>query len=176
MWDCPAAGECSVIGGREFPISDQGGGAIMGLRLIQKTLLAADGLLTITPLAEEVLAHFKHDLDEIVTWSKSARPCDYGQFSPAIFAHANNSDELAVDLLSQTAADIEMWLGGLRKLGANRVCLMGSIGERIVPWLKPLSNNCWSPRPGMQWTEPSSWQRANTIYMPMKRRQHEFPR
>ncbi len=109
----------------------------MGLRLIQKTLLAADGLLPITPLADEVLSHFKYDLDEIVTWSKRARPCDYGQFSPAIFAHANESDELAVDMLTQTAADIEMWLGGLRKLGATRVCLMGSIGERIVPWIKP---------------------------------------
>ena len=37
-------GEQHVVGGREFPISDQGGGAVMGLRLIQQVLLAEDGI------------------------------------------------------------------------------------------------------------------------------------
>ena len=33
-------GEQHIVGGREFPISDQGGGAVTGLRLIQHVLLA----------------------------------------------------------------------------------------------------------------------------------------
>ncbi len=36
--------EQHVVGGREFPISDQGGGAVMGLRLVQQVLLAEDGI------------------------------------------------------------------------------------------------------------------------------------
>ncbi|MCW8330133.1 N-acetylglucosamine kinase [Photobacterium sp. SDRW27] len=130
-------GEQQVIGGREFPISDQGGGAVMGLRLIQQVLLSIDEIIPHTPLAQHVMTHFNHDVDAIVSWSKTARPCDYGQFSPAIFAHAEEGDSLAIGLLKQTAADVEMWLSALVKRGASQICLMGSIGERIQPWLAP---------------------------------------
>ena len=130
-------GRQHVVGGREFPISDQGGGAVMGLRLLQQVLLAHDGIRAMTPLAEDVLAHFNYDLDAIVSWSKTARPCDYGQFSPAIFAHADQEDTLATELLDQTAADIEMWIKALKKRGAGQICLMGSIAARIKPWLSP---------------------------------------
>ncbi|USD64802.1 N-acetylglucosamine kinase [Vibrio sp. SCSIO 43136] len=130
-------GQQQVVGGREFPISDQGGGAVMGLHLIQQVLLANDGIVEKTALAENVLEHFKHDIDAIVDWSKTARPCDYGQFSPAIFEHAALGDSLAIKLLKQTAADIEMYLTALNQRGATRIALMGSIGERIVEWLAP---------------------------------------
>ena len=78
-------GEQHVVGGREFPISDQGGGAVMGLRLVQQVLLADDGIIDKTPLCTHVMAHFNHDVDQVVEWSKTALPRDYGQFSPAIF-------------------------------------------------------------------------------------------
>lgn len=126
-----------VIGGREFPISDQGGGAVMGLRLIQQVLLSVDEIVPHTPLTQQVMNHFNHDVDAIVSWSKTARPCDYGQFSPAIFSRAADGDSLAVDLLKQTANDIEMLLSALTKRGAEKICLMGSIGEHIQPWLAP---------------------------------------
>ena len=126
-----------IIGGREFPISDQGGGAVMGLRLIQQVLLSIDDIVPHTPLAQHVMSHFDHDVDTIVSWSKTARPCDYGQFSPAIFAHAAEGDSLAITLLNQTAADVEMLLSALIKRGAEQICLMGSIGEHIQPWLVP---------------------------------------
>ncbi|MGR5064108.1 BadF/BadG/BcrA/BcrD ATPase family protein [Photobacterium sp. DNB22_13_2] len=129
--------EQHVVGGREFPISDQGGGAVMGLRLIQKALLAHDGICPMTPLAEHVIDHFDQDIDAIVSWSKTARPCDYGQFSPAIFSHAYQGDALGIELLNQTAADIEMWMMALVNRGAEQICLMGSIAERIKPWLIP---------------------------------------
>ncbi|KXF79614.1 BadF/BadG/BcrA/BcrD ATPase family protein [Enterovibrio coralii] len=134
-------GHQHVIGGREFPISDQGGGAIMGLRLIQQTLLAHDGLRSSSELAEYVLAHFNNDLDAIVSWSKTAMPRDYGQFSPKIFERAMERDELAMELLQDTANDIERLILGLNRKGANQIALMGSIGERIVPWLSPAAQS-----------------------------------
>ncbi|MFC1507824.1 BadF/BadG/BcrA/BcrD ATPase family protein [Pseudomonadota bacterium] len=136
-----------VVGGREFPISDHGGGAVMGLRLIQQVLLSVDEIVPHTPLAHHVMAHFEHDVDAIVSWSKTARPCDYGQFSPAIFAHAAEGDSLAIELLKQTADDVEMLLTALIKRGADQVCLMGSIGERIQAWLAPpLQNRLAQPQ------------------------------
>ncbi|KJG09830.1 N-acetylglucosamine kinase [Photobacterium kishitanii] len=130
-------GQQHVVGGREFPISDQGSGAIMGLRLIQQVLLSVDGIVPSTELAQHVLTHFDNDIDAIVSWSKTARPCDYGQFSPAIFTFATQNDSLAVSLLQQTAADIEMWMQALILRGASSICLMGGIGERIQAWLTP---------------------------------------
>lgn len=130
-------GEQHVVGGREFPISDQGGGAVMGLYLIQQVLLAEDGVIEKTPLAHHVMAHFNHDVDQIVEWSKSALPRDYGQFSPAIFQYAQQGDALGIKMLKQTAADIEMFLVALNRKGATRICLMGSIAERIKAWLSP---------------------------------------
>jgi len=132
-------GQQFVVGGREFPISDQGGGAIMGLHLIQQVLLTQDGIRPNTELAQHVMEHFEHDVDAIVTWSKSAKPRDYGQFCPAIFELAYQGDRLAVELLKQTAADIEMFLLALNQRGAHKIALMGSIGERIVDWLSPLA-------------------------------------
>ncbi|MEZ9057686.1 BadF/BadG/BcrA/BcrD ATPase family protein [Vibrio pelagius] len=131
-------GEQHVVGGREFPISDQGGGAVMGLRLIQQVLLAEDGIRPKTSLCQHVMNHFDNDVDNIVEWSKTAIPKDYGQFSPVIFQLANEDDELAIEMLKQTAADIEMFINALHRKGANQVCLMGSIAERILPWLSPV--------------------------------------
>ncbi|MBY6197035.1 BadF/BadG/BcrA/BcrD ATPase family protein [Vibrio hangzhouensis] len=130
-------GEQQVVGGREFPISDQGGGAVMGLRLIQEVLLIQDGIGAPSPLADIVMNHFDHDIDRIVDWSKSALPRDYGQFSPAIFEYAYLNDGLAKKLLLQTAQDIEMLLTALNQRGAKEICLMGSIAERIFDWLSP---------------------------------------
>lgn len=126
-----------VVGGREFPISDQGSGAMMGLSLIQKVILTHDGIRPHTRLSEHVMEHFDNDIDQIVEWSKSALPRDYGQFSPAIFSHAQQNDPLAIELLRQTASDIEMFLNALHRRGAERICLMGSIAERILNWLSP---------------------------------------
>ncbi len=126
-----------VVGGREFPISDQGSGAVMGLRLIQQVLLAEDNIRDKTPLAQHIMAHFENDVDNVVAWSKQALPRDYGQFSPAIFQYAQQGDTLAIEMLKQTAADIELFLMALNKRGATRICLMGSIAERILHWLSP---------------------------------------
>ncbi|WP_163392878.1 N-acetylglucosamine kinase [Enterovibrio norvegicus] len=134
-------GQQVVIGGREFPISDQGGGAVMGLRLIQQTLLAHDDLRPSSALSDYVFAHFNNDLDEIVSWSKTAKPRDYGQFSPKIFELAMQRDALAMELLQGSADDIERLILGLARKGASQIALMGSIGERIVAWLSPAAQS-----------------------------------
>ena len=108
---------------------------MMGLRLIQEVLLAVDGMKPFTPLATHVMATFDNSVDQVVEWSKTARPCDYGQFSPVVFEFAENRDPLAVDMLKQTATDVEMLFNGLLQKGAEEVAMMGSIGERIVDWL-----------------------------------------
>ena len=107
----------------------------MGLRLIQETLLTYDGMRPSTALSEHVLQHFGRSLDAIVSWSKTAKPCDYGQFSPKIFELAAQNDALAQNLLKGTAKDIERLIFRLKEIGATQIALMGGIGERIQNWL-----------------------------------------
>ncbi len=126
-----------VVGGREFPISDLGSGAMMGLDLIQQTLLAYDEIHPHTELSQHVFHYFEQDVDNIVTWSKTAKPKDYAQFAPLIFELADKGDELAVALLKKTANDIEMYLMALNRKGANKIALMGGIAQRIENWLSP---------------------------------------
>lgn len=130
-------GQQHVVGGREFPISDQGGGAIMGLRLIQQSLLAHDELIEKTALSHYIMAHFAHDLDAVVSWSKTAMPRDYGQFCPQIFEFALQKDPLAIALLQESATDIERLIFALHQKGAQQIALMGTIGEHIESWLSP---------------------------------------
>ncbi|MBD1572766.1 N-acetylglucosamine kinase [Vibrio sp. S17_S38] len=138
-------GQQHVVGGREFPISDQGSGAIMGLHLIQYTLLAQDQIKPHSNITQIVMQQFNQDVDAIVEWSKTARPCDYGQFSPQIFQCAQRSDPVAEELLQQTAADLDMYLNALHQRGANQIALMGGIGERIIPWLSKQSQQWLVP-------------------------------
>lgn len=109
----------------------------MGLNLIQKTLLSVDGITPSTELSEYVLRHFQSDIDCIVSWSKSAKPRDYAQFAPMVFELADKGDALAIELLRQTAKEIEQYLIALNKKGATKIALMGSIAERIEKWLSP---------------------------------------
>lgn len=139
-------GRQHVIGGREFPISDHGSGAMMGLKALQETLLGFDDIKEYTPLAEQIMSTFGHDIDAVVTWSKTAKPCDYAQFSPLIFQYAKQTDPLAISLLKQTAADIEMLLIALNQRGATEIALMGSIGEHILDWLNPTVSQ-WLVKP-----------------------------
>ncbi len=93
---------------------------MMGLRLIQQVLLAEDGIRNKTPLTKHVMNHFNNDVDANRGMVEGAIPKDYGQFSPVLFQWANEGDELAIEMLKQTAADIEMFVLALHRKGANR--------------------------------------------------------
>lgn len=129
------AGHITTLGGHEFPISDQGSGARLGLACIQQSLLAIEGITAASSLAEAIFSQFEQNIDNIVSWSKQALPRDYASFAPLIFQHAAH-DHLAKQLLQDTARDIELLLDALLHKGAERVALMGSIGRHIQPWLQ----------------------------------------
>lgn len=126
-------GQLTKIGGHEFPISDLGGGAIIGLQAIQKTLLACDGVIESGELTDSIFQHFNHSIDEIVHWSKQARPSDYGWFAREVFDCADNQDSLAQRLVTQALLDVHNYIDALVNKGAMRVALIGSIAKRIKP-------------------------------------------
>ncbi len=129
--------QATFLGGRGFPLSDQGGGAVLGLRALQQTLLAFDGFTPPSSLASAIMSQFDNKPEDVVVWAETAIPKDYGSFSPLIFEHAIGNDPMAVSLLQENAADITMLLNGLVNKGAKKIALMGSVGKYIQPWLNP---------------------------------------
>ncbi|GGB90324.1 glucosamine kinase GspK [Novosphingobium endophyticum] len=124
-----------TIGGYGFPVSDEGSGAELGLRAIKRALWARDGRTEHSSLTREVLAHFHGSAGEIVDWTASATPADYGAFAPMVLDHAYAGDAIAELIVQGAARRIDEMIRTLFDLGAPHCCLMGGIAERIGEWL-----------------------------------------
>lgn len=130
-------GQKLYIGGWGYEISDEGSGAALGRELLRHAIWAYDGRIAKTPLAEIVLAEFKHDPEIMVDWVGRARPSDYGRFAPIILDHACRRDTLAMSLVRKSAADIAEIARRLLDLGAQSICLFGGLSQPLKPWLPP---------------------------------------
>lgn len=135
---------CAIVGGVEtrvggwgFPASDHGSGAWIGLEAVRRALLAHDGVVPRTALAEQVLDRFGHDPEAVVTFSLTAHPRDWAAFAPMVVAAADERDAMACALLAAAAADLAAMIDALLATGARRLCLMGGLAEPLTPWLPP---------------------------------------
>lgn len=124
-----------TIGGYGFPVSDEGSGAELGLRAIRRALWARDGRIEHSALTREVLDHFHGSAGEIVDWTASATPADYGAFAPMVLDHAYAGDAIAELIVQGSARRIDEIVRTLFDLGAPHCCLMGGVADRIADWL-----------------------------------------
>lgn len=124
-----------TIGGYGFPVSDEGSGAELGLRAIRRALWARDGRIEHSSLTREVLDHFHGSAGEIVDWTASATPADYGAFAPMVLDHAYAGDAIAELIVQGSARRIDEIIRTLFDLGAPHCCLMGGVADRMRDWL-----------------------------------------
>jgi glucosamine kinase len=128
-------GERHMVGGLGFQLGDHGSGAWMGHQAVRRAALALDGLLQPTGLIEEVLARTGGSRFEICHWSEQARPRDYAQFAPLIFANALQGDAQAMMILTEGAAAISNLGRALLAHGAKAICLLGGLAQAYPPYL-----------------------------------------
>ncbi len=128
------AGAETIIGGRGFALGDGGSGAHIGLDALRAATLAFDGLGPRTGLTDEILQNFEGDLVRMVRWARSARPGDYGMFAPRVFRSAAKSDPVAVAIAGSAARAIGSLTRRIVALGAERVALVGGVGEALRPF------------------------------------------
>ncbi|MGE9551941.1 BadF/BadG/BcrA/BcrD ATPase family protein [Erwinia amylovora] len=126
------------IGGWGFTLADQGSGAILGQRLLRKSLQAHEGLIPGTALTERVMGYFSHTPDRLLSWSKGATPGDWGQFSPWAFEAAQAQDPLAEALIAENASEIVVMAQALIRSSHGPLALMGGLAAPILPWLPHL--------------------------------------
>lgn len=130
-------GELHAVGGWGFLIGDQGSGARIGRDLLEETLLAHDGVVARTPLTNAVLATYHNDPSEVVEFTRSAKPGDFGHFAPMVLDHADQGDATAARILDRARAAIEASLDALNIAPGAPLCLLGGLAPAMSPRLSP---------------------------------------
>lgn len=134
----------AIVEGKQFQVSGWGGeisdeasGNWVGREVIRRALWAQDGRARVTPLAAAVLVRFGDSGEAIADFAKTARPTDFASLFPLVLEHAEKCDPLGLELIGEAAADAARMILRLLELGAPTVCLIGSVAEKLTPWLPP---------------------------------------
>ena len=93
--------------GYGFPLDDKGGGAWLGLRLVQQSLYSIDGIFPSSKLTKEVLERFDNDGKKIVSWSANASSADYGSFAKLVVEGYHSNDPIAELIVAEQKLHIE---------------------------------------------------------------------
>jgi glucosamine kinase len=125
------------VGGYGFPISDEGSGADLGLKVVQLALRAHDGRHERTALLAEVMQRFQNDPMEAVAWMDRATATDYATLAPMVMRHADQGDPVGRRIVQGAAEQIDTFVRVLFEQGAPRVTLLGGLSSPLEPWLAP---------------------------------------
>lgn len=131
------AGRETIIGGRGFLLGDEGSAAQIGLQTLRAAILAFDRLGPASGLTQEILDEFGGDPVAMLRWSRDAKPGDFGAFSPRVFERARAGDPIALAIVGEAARAVEALTRGVLALGAERVALVGGVGEALRPYFDP---------------------------------------
>ena len=128
-------GRARTVGGWGFLIGDQGGGGRIGRDLLEETMLAYDRIREGSPLTEALLGAFRNDPRDVVEFTTTARPGDFGGFAPMVFDYAAKGDAVGEYILARAVADIEKSLAVLELRAGDPLCLLGGLAALIEPRL-----------------------------------------
>ncbi len=129
------SGEVVTVGGWGFELANQGSGAHAGLDAIRSALLAHEGVIPATPLADRILERFGGSSEEASLWAETAEPADYGSFAGLVVDLADQGDPLACDVMRRSGAEASKLIRALRRRGAERIALVGGFSGPLRPWL-----------------------------------------
>jgi glucosamine kinase len=130
-------GHETIIGGRGFALGDDGSGSHIGLEALRSAMRAYDGLAPKSALTDHILNEFGGDPVTMMNWARQAKPGDFGAFAPRVFERAGAHDPVAREIVGSAARAIRALAHGVIALGAERMALVGGVGEALRPYLEP---------------------------------------
>ncbi len=130
-------GSETIVGGRGFALGDDGAGAHIELDALRAATRAYDGLAPESALTRDILGEFGGDVVALIRWARAAKPGDYGTFAPRVFDCATEGDPVALAIAGSAARAIGELTRRVVALGAQRVALVGGVGEALRPYLDP---------------------------------------
>lgn len=128
-------GECRNAGGWGFHVGDQASGSWLGLKSLRQVLLCHDGIAQHTELTRTLFAKFGNKPAEIVAFSMSAKPGDYGKFAPEVIRSATAGDPIGRQIVSKGASYLMQCLAALQFEAGDRLCLTGGVGPHYASYL-----------------------------------------
>ncbi len=124
-------------GGWGFVIGDQASGARLGCSLLERTLLAHDGVIAHSSLTRAVMAEFDGDPRGLVRFARDEKPGAFARYAPWVFEHADKGDAIGGALVEAAVGCIDATLETLAWPGCETLCLMGGLApfyrDRIAP-------------------------------------------
>jgi glucosamine kinase len=126
----------TIIGGRGFALGDDGSGSHIGLDALRSAMRAFDGLQPGSALTDDIVAEFGGDPVAMMNWALEAKPGDFGAFAPRVFEQAASHDPIALGIVNAAARAIGALTLGIVALGAERVALVGGVGEAMRPYFE----------------------------------------
>ncbi len=141
-------GKVHTAGGWGFALSDQGSAADLGRAALRRTLDEIDGVREMSGVGGVLAGQFDGSPEAMVIWAESAKPRDYGQFAPVVIEQADAGDRTALDLVAQTAADVERLAETLLAKGAPKISIAGGLAEPLTPYLSDDLRRGLVPRQG----------------------------
>lgn len=130
-------GKETIIGGRGFALGDDGSGSHIGLDGLRAAMRAHDGLGPASPLTNDMISQFANDPVAMMLWARDAKPGDFGAFAPRVFERAAGGDPVALEIARRAARAIGALISGVVALGAERVAMVGGVGEALRPYFEP---------------------------------------
>jgi glucosamine kinase len=127
----------TIIGGRGFALGDDGSGSHIGLDAMRAAMRAYDRIGPASALTDDLVAQFNNDPVAMMNWALSAKPGDFGGLAPRVFEHAASQDPIALGIVRTAARAIGVLTRSVVALGAERVALVGGVGEALRPYFEP---------------------------------------
>jgi len=128
-------GVARPVGGWGLNVGDQGSGARIGRELLEETLLAHDGLIKPSALTRALLAIFRDDPADLVEFTTTAKPRDFGGFAPMVFEYAGKGDPVADRILARAVHFITESLRVMDLRPGDPLCLLGGLAALYEPRL-----------------------------------------
>ena len=134
-------------GGWGFPLSDIGSGAWLGLRALQETLKADDGIIPHSPLTQTILDEHKTARD-ISAWAFNARSGEFGKYAKVVAEFYTQSDSIAQRLVTEQVCEVEAFLASIIERKPARISLLGGMANFLYPLIQPKMQEKLSPALG----------------------------
>jgi len=145
-------GQRHQCGGWGFQIGDQMSGAILGRELVRRSVEAADGLRSASPLTEAVIAKLGGSIDTVMDWSfpqdprgpmpagngapstlLGRAPAEFGALIPLFFDFYETGDPVAKELMELELSYIDTYVRWFKARGVTRMAAVGGFGTRLYP-------------------------------------------
>jgi glucosamine kinase len=125
-------GERVSAGGWGFPIGDEGSGAWLGLRAMQRAQQAVDGRVAPGTLVHAIFDVAGSSREALLAWCERAGQHAYAGLAPLVF-DASATDHWAMQLLDDGARSLEGLAMALDPAETLPLVVCGSIGQRLEP-------------------------------------------